>query len=64
VYSILVAKQYRKKYGQFFTPPNIAKFMAKWVISKKGEKVLDPGVGSGIFLSQVFQLLKNERAFI
>jgi adenine-specific DNA-methyltransferase len=63
VYSILVAKQYRKKYGQFFTPPNIAKFMAKWVISKKGEKVLDPGVGSGIFLSQVFQLLKNERAF-
>uniref|UniRef100_A0A7C3UAZ3 Uncharacterized protein n=1 Tax=Geoglobus ahangari TaxID=113653 RepID=A0A7C3UAZ3_9EURY len=37
--------------------------MVKWTLSKGARKVLDPEVGSGIFLSQVFQLLKNEKDF-
>jgi adenine-specific DNA-methyltransferase len=63
VYSFLVTQQYRRKYGQFLTPPDIAEFMSKWALSKGARKVLDPGVGSGIFLSQVFQLLKSEKDF-
>jgi adenine-specific DNA-methyltransferase len=62
-YNILVPRQHRKKYGQFFTPPVIAKFMVNWVLQKGAKKVLDPGVGTGIFLSQVFNLLKNEKTF-
>jgi len=62
-YNILVSQQYRKKYGQYLTPPIIAEFMVSWAISGGGRKVLDPGVGTGIFLSQAFQLLKNEKAF-
>jgi adenine-specific DNA-methyltransferase len=64
VYNILIPRQYRRKYGQFFTPPNIAKFMAKWALSSGTKKVLDPGVGTGIFLSEAFQLLKNEEDFL
>jgi len=62
-YNILIPRQYRKRYGQFFTPLAIAKFMVNWVLQKGAKKVLDPGVGTGIFLSQVFNLLKNEKTF-
>lgn len=62
-YNVLVSQQYRKKHGQFFTPPAIAEFMVKWALSSGGKKVLDPGVGTGIFLSQAFQLLKNNKVF-
>lgn len=37
----------RKSLGQFFTPPDIALFMASWV--KDCEKILDPAVGNNIF---------------
>jgi len=62
-YNVLVPRQYRRKNGQFVTPLNIARFMVKWVLVKEEKKVLDPGVGTGIFLSQAFQLLKNEKSF-
>jgi adenine-specific DNA-methyltransferase len=41
----------RKKFAQFFTPFEIAKFMAKWVIGgdRKIETILDPAVGLGVF---------------
>jgi adenine-specific DNA-methyltransferase len=63
VYNTLVPRQYRRKYGQFLTPPHIAKFMVKWALSCETRKVLDPGVGTGVFLSQAFQLLKNKETF-
>jgi adenine-specific DNA-methyltransferase len=63
VYTILVDQQYRRKHGQFFTPLDIAKFMAKWIISGGARKILDPGVGSGVFLAQVYQLLKDSVSF-
>ena len=40
----------RKESGQYFTPPEIANFMAKLATNIKGEiiRILDPGAGAGI----------------
>jgi len=42
---------HRKKFAQFFTPYDIADFMAEWVIgeSKQTKKILEPAFGLGIF---------------
>jgi len=63
IYSVLIPQKYRRRHGQFFTPPNIAEFMVKWGLSAGGEKILDPGVGTGIFLSKAFTLLKEKRNY-
>lgn len=46
-YSDTVSSEHRKKYGQFFTPPNVASLMADWVISGPNRRVLDPALGTG-----------------
>lgn len=53
LYEDLVNTGYRKKFGQFFTPNYIAEFMASWVNQDKPKNVLDPAVGTGIFLENV-----------
>ncbi len=61
IYSRLVPKDYRRKYGQFYTPKKVAEFMVKWGISNGyATSVLDPAVGTGIFLSSVITVLKNQ----
>ena len=39
----------KKKLGQFFTEPTIAKFMVKLVLKNDSHDVLDPAVGMGAF---------------
>jgi len=34
-----------KVLGQFFTPQNVAQFMARWVCENKPDTILDPGIG-------------------
>jgi adenine-specific DNA-methyltransferase len=47
--------QHRKKFAQFFTPPEIADFMAKWLLANPNLKtVLDPAYGLGIFARALF----------
>jgi len=50
-YSLKVDRKQRKKDSQFFTPYQIALFMAKWLLSstKESLKILDPAAGLGIF---------------
>lgn len=44
------SSQHRKKFAQFFTPPEIADFMAKWLLGNPNlETVLEPAYGLGIF---------------
>ena len=59
IYSMLIPQRYRRKHGQFFTPPNIAEFMVKWALSRNGKKFLDIGVGTGVFLSKAISLFKE-----
>jgi adenine-specific DNA-methyltransferase len=55
LYESLVTPSYRKKYGQFLTPDYIAEFMASWINENRPGRVLDPAVGSGIFLDKIIR---------
>ena len=55
LYESLVDQSYRKAYGQFFTPDYIAEFMSSWISLDKPKIVLDPAVGTGIFLKKFVQ---------
>ena len=43
--------EYRKQYGQFFTPKHVAELMTNWIIKSKPKSVLDPAFGLGIFMT-------------
>lgn len=40
----------RKDRGAFFTPPDIANFLADWAIQSPGDLVMDPTCGEAVFL--------------
>jgi adenine-specific DNA-methyltransferase len=43
----------RRDYGQFFTPPKIARFMAEWILRGKPATILDPAFGLGVFYDEL-----------
>ena len=48
-----VGEKHRKRYGQFFTHPEVAEFMVRWVL-KSGERMLfDPAFGLGAFCDPI-----------
>lgn len=49
----------RKEYGQFFTPPIIAAWMAKWVTANHPKKILEPSVGLGSLAGAVLAVMPN-----
>lgn len=51
VYSKIIPMSYKKNYGQFFTPLNIAEFMVEIGLTKEAFRVLDPATGGSIFTS-------------
>lgn len=52
IYSDSADEHHRKAHGQFFTPPAIARFMARWSVPfHLGTRVIDPGAGLGILLA-------------
>lgn len=55
-------KSLRKKYGQFFTSPETARFMANLftVPPQETVSILDPGAGSGILSVALLERLQNE----
>lgn len=55
-------KSLRKKYGQFFTSPETAVFMAGLFVvpQQKSISILDPGAGSGILSAALIERLQNE----
>ena len=44
-----VGDAHRKAFGQFFTHPNVADFMVRWVAGSTNRHVYDPGFGLGAF---------------
>lgn len=50
-----------KKFGQFFTPNDIAEFMSSWVLQNDGT-VFDPAVGNSVFFKCVKKLSCNKRS--
>jgi adenine-specific DNA-methyltransferase len=45
--------EHRRRFGQYFTPPRIAAWMADWVVQPTTRSVLDPAVGTGALLDAV-----------
>ncbi|MHA1391498.1 MAG: HsdM family class I SAM-dependent methyltransferase, partial [Promethearchaeota archaeon] len=56
-FEIFVSKMLKDEGGQFFTPPNIAKFMVNYLDPEENSKVLDPACGHGGFLLETKDLL-------
>ncbi|MHA1479076.1 MAG: N-6 DNA methylase, partial [Promethearchaeota archaeon] len=56
-FEIFVSKMLKDEGGQFFTPPNIAKFMVNYLDPEVDSKVLDPACGHGGFLLETKDLL-------
>jgi adenine-specific DNA-methyltransferase len=44
-----ISNNHRKKFGQFFTQPEIAQFMTNWVLESGQKTIYDPAFGLGAF---------------
>lgn len=53
--------RHRKYYGQFFTPPAVARLMAQWVLKCNPKKILDPAFGLGVFYDEITRLEPNKQ---
>ena len=61
-YVKIVNAEHRKKFGQFFTPKQIADFMGSWVLreAKIGRiEILEPAFGLGRFSLSMFKIAQN-----
>ncbi|MCB1919308.1 MAG: N-6 DNA methylase [Candidatus Competibacteraceae bacterium] len=55
-YTDLTPVKYRKKFGQFFTPYNIADLMISWIIKDNPKSILDPAFGLGVFFDSLSKI--------
>jgi len=55
------SEQYRKQYGQFLTPGEVARFMARQLGPiRSGDLILDPALGSGVLACAVIERVITE----
>lgn len=57
IYEDLIPPDERHQLGQFYTPPAICELIAKLAIKSPDDTILDPGCGSGGFLSASYKVL-------
>ncbi|MGC9012730.1 HsdM family class I SAM-dependent methyltransferase, partial [Thermogladius sp.] len=57
IYERLIPAEERHRLGQFYTPPAVARLIARWTIRSPRDRVLDPGTGSGTFLIEAYDRL-------
>lgn len=61
IYAKIVSQQHKKDNGQFFTPIEIAQFMAGLARQKKDKfRILDPGCGTAILASSLIEVLVEQ----
>lgn len=48
-YLRLVGESHRKRFGQYFTPPQVADFMVEWASRSRLKSMFDPAFGLGAF---------------
>jgi len=56
-FEIFVSKILKDEGGQFFTPPNIVKFMVNYLDPDSNSKILDPACGHGGFLLETKEMV-------
>ncbi|MCC6023903.1 MAG: N-6 DNA methylase [Thaumarchaeota archaeon] len=57
VYEGFIPPRERHQLGQFYTPPAVARLIARWSIRSGEDRVLDGGCGSGTFLIEAYKRL-------
>jgi adenine-specific DNA-methyltransferase len=61
-YSSFRANGYKKLYGQYFTPVQVAEFMASLCsVQKDVVRILDPGAGAGVLTCAVCEYLATQK---
>ncbi len=61
-YLAAVSDSHKKRLGQFFTPPAVARFMAAWLVGNPAcRAILDPAVGLGMLLRAILEQPGSER---
>jgi len=66
VYEGFIPPRERHQLGEFYTPPAVARLIARWAIRSGSDKVLDGGCGSGTFLIEAYKrflLLKFNKEY-
>lgn len=48
-YAAAIGQEHRRRFGQFFTDPRVARFMLQWVLGSKVRWLYDPAFGLGAF---------------
>ncbi len=60
IYDRFLDRDQRKKFGEYYTPPSIARYIVDRLDLAPGDRFLDPACGSGTFLIERFQQLEGE----
>lgn len=62
VYDRFLDRDQRKKFGEYYTPPSIARYIVDRLELKPEDRFLDPACGSGTFLIERYQQAVGEDA--
>lgn len=62
-YHSIVEMGHRRRYGQFFTPPAVARFMCRWLLEIGPKEIFDPAFGLGAFYFAARELDPTIRFF-
>ena len=62
IYGQFLDTSQRKKLGEHYTPPDIARYIVRQLDLKTGDKVLDPSCGLGTFLIEAYKALAGNAA--
>lgn len=60
IYDRFMDRDQRKKLGEFYTPPSVARYIVKHVGIQQNSRVLDPACGSGTFLIESYRKMIGE----
>ena len=61
VYDRFLTADQRKRMGEYYTPPSVARHIIDRLGVKPGDSVLDPACGSGTFLLEAFERVVGEK---
>lgn len=62
IYGQFLDTSQRKRLGEHYTPPDIARYIVRRMGLKKGDKVIDPACGLGTFLIEAFKVVAGDAA--
>jgi len=54
-----VADSQRKANGVYYTPPRLARLLARWALARDPHRILEPAFGDGVFLRAANEMLQE-----